>query len=100
MPKKKTENSKVRVVVASNLRYARSMKGLTREDLAELAGLHFTGLGAIERATSSATVDSISLLAGAIGVPDHVLLMPAREAQPIILEAVERGQSNRAKSVK
>ena len=99
MPKK-TRNSKIRDVVASNLRYARSMKGITREDLAELAGLHFTGLGAIERATSSATIDSISVLAAAIGVPEHVLLMPAREAQPIILDAVERSQGSRAKAVK
>ena len=99
MPKK-TKDSKVRSAVAGNLRYARTMMGITREALAESARLHPTGLGAIERATASATIDSISLLAGAIGVQAHVLLMPAREAQPIILDAVERSQGSRAKAVK
>lgn len=88
MPKK-SDDASVRVAVAANVKYARAMLSASQEELAEQAGLHRTGVGAIERTTTSATIDSMQLLAQAVGVPTHVLLMPPRDAQPIILAAVE-----------
>ncbi len=87
MPKKNSDAS-VRTVVATNLRYARAMRRWSQEHLAELAGLHRTGVGALERADAAATVDSLASLGRAIGVAPHVLLMPPEDAQPIILHAV------------
>ena len=86
MPKKSSD-SKIREVVAENVRYGRTMRRWSQEQLAELAGLHRTGLGALERAEAAATVDSVASLAAAIGVPAHVLLMSPGEAHPIILQA-------------
>ncbi|WP_211226154.1 MULTISPECIES: helix-turn-helix domain-containing protein [Solimonas] len=90
MPKKSSD-SKIREVVAENVRYARAMRRWSQEQLAELAGLHRTGIGALERAEAAATVDSVAALAKAIGVPAHVLLMPLRDAQPLILQTLESG---------
>ena len=95
MPKKSDDPS-ARAVVAANIKYARGMLGASQEELAEWAGLHRTGLGAIERMTTSATIDSIQLLARAIGVPAHVLMMSPRDAQPIILAAVENLAANQS----
>ena len=86
MPKKSSDPS-IRAVVAENIRYARAMRRWSQEQLAELAGLHRTGIGALERAEAAATVDSVAALAAAIGVPAYVLLLAPRDAQPLILEA-------------
>lgn len=88
MPKK-SSNSKIRGVVAENVRYGRTMRRWSQEQLAELAGLHRTGLGALERAEAAATVDSVAAIALAMGVEPHVLLMAPRDAQPLILQAKE-----------
>ena len=79
-----------RRVLALNVRYARTMLSLTQEELAERAGLHRTQVGALEREASGASIDSIVMLSEAIGVSPHVLLMPARDAQPLILRATEK----------
>lgn len=76
------------MVVAANVRYARIMKRWSQEELAERAGLHRTGVSAVERGETAATVDSIALLGAAIGVEPHLLLMKPREAQPAILAAI------------
>lgn len=93
MPKK-NESGRVRRLVGSNVRYARTMLRWSQEKLAERSGLHRTGLGSLERGETAATIDSVASLSSAIGVDPHVLLMQPKDAQPIILAAI--GSEERA----
>ena len=88
----KTRQVEVRRWLAQNLKIARTMLGMTQEQLAEKANLDRTQIGAIERQTNGASIDSLAELASAVGVAAHVLLMPPAEAQPIILEASEKAR--------
>ena len=57
-----------RAVLAHNLRQLRLAKGLSQEGLADLAGLHRTYVGCLERSEKSASLDSIERLSLALGV--------------------------------
>lgn len=63
-----------RKVFAVNLRAARTRKGLSQEELAEVAGLHRTYVGSVERAERNVSVDGMERLAEAVGTPLWVLL--------------------------
>lgn len=65
-----------RRLVAANLRRFRKELGLSQEALADLADLHRTYVGAIERAERNVSVDNICRLAHAVKVPPHNLLTP------------------------
>lgn len=95
MPKGK-RFPQTRQYVALNIKYARTMLGLTQEELAELADLDRTQIGAIERLVSGASVDSLGMLGKAVGVPAHVLMMPPTEAHPIILALIEKRHNKKA----
>ena len=49
-------------------------KGLSQEDLAELANLHRTYVGSVERAERNVSIDNIERLATALGVSPALLL--------------------------
>lgn len=49
---------------------------MSQEDLAELAGLHRTYVGAIERGERNVSIDNIERLAAALGVDVVDLLAP------------------------
>lgn len=55
--------------VGERLRMYRSQKGWSQEKLAEMAGLHHTYIGQLERGEKNATLESISKVAFALGVP-------------------------------
>lgn len=59
---------KARQTFARNLRVARLAKGLSQEDLADIAGLHRTFVGAVERGETNVSVDNIERLADALDV--------------------------------
>ena len=63
-----------RRIFAENLRKARLAKGLSQEDLGELANLHRTYVGSIERAERNVSIDNIERLAVAVGVSPASLL--------------------------
>jgi transcriptional regulator with XRE-family HTH domain len=63
-----------RRIFAENLRKARLAKGLSQEDLAEVAGLHRTYLGSVERSERNVSIDNMERLATAVGVPLPKLL--------------------------
>lgn len=62
-------DSSLRRVLASNLRELRAMQGLSQERLADIAGLHRTFVGAVERCERNISLDNIERLARALSVP-------------------------------
>lgn len=63
-----------RALLASNLRRLRSHRGLSQESLADLAGLHRTFVGSVERSERNISLDNIARLADALGVTVASLL--------------------------
>jgi len=63
-----------RRILAENLRRIRLERGLSQEKLGELAGLHRTYVGSVERSERNVSIDSIERLARALAVRVSVLL--------------------------
>ena len=55
-------------LIGQRLRQARRRQSLSQEKTAERAGLHPTYIGQLERGEKNATIESISKIAGALGV--------------------------------
>ena len=64
----------LRRIVARNLKQLRQERGLTQEELADLAGLNRNYVGMIERQENAATVDTLEDLAKALQVEPVRLL--------------------------
>lgn len=62
----RTESARERF--ARNLRSRRAELGLSQESAAEVAGLHRTYVGSVERAERNISIDSMERLAVALGV--------------------------------
>jgi transcriptional regulator with XRE-family HTH domain len=67
-------DSSLRQALARALRDLRRERGLSQEELADLAGLHRTFVGAVERSERNISLDNIGKLADALGVPASVLM--------------------------
>ena len=76
----KTRPSKpsARRIFAENLRKARLAKELSQEDLAELASLHRTYVGSVERAERNVSIDNMERLASAVGISLPSLLQESK----------------------
>jgi transcriptional regulator with XRE-family HTH domain len=68
-----------RITLARNLRRLRAERGISQEALADLAGLHRTYIGSIERSERNISIDNIAKLAAAFGVAPSKLLEDAPE---------------------
>ncbi|MGB6874527.1 MAG: helix-turn-helix transcriptional regulator [Candidatus Acidiferrales bacterium] len=68
----------IRHILAENLRKLRLKNGLSQEKLGDLAGLHRTYVGSVERAERNVSIDSIEALARALKVSVSTLLDEAR----------------------
>lgn len=67
-----------RRIFAENLRKARQTKGISQEELAELAGLHRTYVGSVERAERNVSIDNMERLASALGASLPALLQEGK----------------------
>jgi transcriptional regulator with XRE-family HTH domain len=68
-------------ILAENVRAFRVEKGLSQEALADICSLHRTYVGSIERMERNATLATLELLAGALGVGVPELLTPREYAK-------------------
>lgn len=62
-------------IVAKNISDFRSLRGLSQEKLAEIAGLDRTFVSKIERGDRNLTIDTLNRIANALGTPAHLLLV-------------------------
>ena len=63
---RKVESARKRL--ARHLRALRAAQGLSQEALADLAGLHRTYVGSIERSERNVSLDNVERLANSLGV--------------------------------
>ncbi|MBE0547256.1 MAG: helix-turn-helix transcriptional regulator [Rubrivivax sp.] len=63
--------------LARHLRALRAARGLSQEALADLAGLHRTYVGSVERRERNVSLDNVERLAKALAVDICDLLSPA-----------------------
>ena len=68
------KKNKILLQFGDNVRKARLAKKLSQEDLADLAGVHRTYIGMIERAEKNITLISIEKIASALGVKPKDLI--------------------------
>lgn len=66
--------SKIVKILAENLKKRRAETGLSQEKLAEKAGLYRTYIGSVERCERNITIESLDLIAEALGVKAYELL--------------------------
>ncbi len=66
MAKARRPAESARKRLAANLRATRSRLGISQEGLADLAGLHRTYVGSIERGERNVSIDNIERLASAL----------------------------------
>jgi len=71
VPRAKTS---ARQTFARNLREARKVRGISQEKLAELADLHRTYIGSVERGERNISIDNMERLAHALKVTIQALL--------------------------
>jgi transcriptional regulator with XRE-family HTH domain len=71
-----TENAtlKARKIFAQNLKNIRTKTDLSQEDLADLAGLHRTYIGSVERGERNISIDNMERLARALAIEIKDLL--------------------------
>jgi transcriptional regulator with XRE-family HTH domain len=71
---KKRIETPLRGVFSANLRSARESRKISQEALADLAGLHRTYIGSVERGERNISIDNIERLAAALEVQPEDLL--------------------------
>lgn len=69
-----SQSSALVAIFAANVRRKRRALGLSQEELAEMAGVHRTYIGMLERAEKNVTIYNIERIAKALGVEPATLL--------------------------
>lgn len=65
---------KARNIISQKIRELRVQKGLSQEELADIAGLHRTYVGSVERGERNISIDNIERLANALNIKIKDLL--------------------------
>lgn len=60
--------------IGEQIKYARTAKGISQNQLAKRAGISQAGLSAIENTTKSPNIDTLNRIANALGIPITALL--------------------------
>lgn len=76
----RTQAAELRSRFATNLKNARKLAGLTQAALAEAAGMHTMSVQSFERRLNSPTLDSLEVLAKALGLDPQILILPPAQA--------------------
>jgi transcriptional regulator with XRE-family HTH domain len=63
------------MIVADNVRHLRQRKNLSQEGLGDIANLHRTYIGNIERSEKGVSIDQLFKIAEALKVKPHLLLI-------------------------
>ncbi len=71
----KNTTPKIRKIFARNLREIRIKQGLSQEELADIAGLHRTYVGSVERGERNISIDNMERLASALNINIQDLLI-------------------------
>lgn len=66
-------------IFAENVKKARKAQSLSQDELAYLAGLHRTYVGAIERSERNISIKNIEKIAKALNIDPHKLLELSQE---------------------
>lgn len=72
--KRKKENLQARATLSQNLKILRASRGLSQEALADLAGLHRTYIGSVERGERNISIDNLERIALAFDISIPQLL--------------------------
>ncbi len=72
-------SSNARRIFAQRLRQIRQIRGLSQEELADMAGLHRTYVGSVERSERNVSIDNMERLAKALEVDITELLRKETE---------------------
>lgn len=70
----KKATSNIREILGKNLRQKRIEKQISQEELAEIAGLHRTYIGSVERGERNISIDNIEKLCKALNMSIKELL--------------------------
>lgn len=70
---------KILKIIGHNIRYYREKAGLSQERLGQLADLHRTYIGSVERGERNISALNIAKIAYALKVKPHVLLKEKHE---------------------
>lgn len=70
----KKENGELIQILSKNIKKIRNEKGISQEKLADLANLHRTYIGAIERGEKNITLSTLASLATALNTDAKTLL--------------------------
>jgi transcriptional regulator with XRE-family HTH domain len=84
----KTVSSKAREVFAKGLKQIRQLRGLSQEELADMAGLHRTYVGSVERSERNVSIDNMERLAKALEVDITELLREIPDSDKAILDSL------------
>lgn len=71
-----SEDLTAKVLFGVRLRDAREKQQLSQESLAEMAGVHRTYIGQVERGERNISVDNMERLASAVNLPLWQMLQP------------------------
>jgi Predicted transcriptional regulator with C-terminal CBS domains len=75
-------DNNVLAIIGQRIRDLRKERGLSQEQLGEMAGVHFSYIGKIERAEKNVTIVNLEKIAEALGVSFFDLLLFGKYIKP------------------